>query len=283
LLIPCVFISFNAEQAGNPTLKSLHIDQTAKNKLFPGGNMEGKESRFGITTSALWMSATTATSNGSVNTMADSFTPIGGLMPLWLMHLGEVAFGGVGSGLYGILLLTIITIFIGGLMVGRTPEYLGKKISTYEMKMAALIVLIVPLLILVFSAIAVLMPWGKTSMGNPNEHGLTEVLYAFTSLANNNGSAFAGLNASTSIFCYLGGIVMLIGRFWIAIPILAIAGSLAEKKTSSISAGTLQTHSLFFIALLVCIIMLVGALSFFPVLTLGPIAEQLTLWSQYGS
>lgn len=273
LFIPLMSIAVIAEQQGNPALTQIGIT---------GGNMEGKETRFGIVNSALWASATTATSNGSVNAMHDSFTPLGGLIPLWLMHLGEVVFGGVGSGLYGMLMLVVITVFIAGLMVGRTPEYLGKKIEAYEMKMAAVSVLVMPLIVLVFTALATITKWGVSSIASPGTHGFSEMLYAFTSMGNNNGSAFAGLNANTPFYTIVGGISILIGRYWIAIPTLALAGSLAQKKIIPKNAGTLATHSPLFVVLLIGVILILGALTFFPALALGPIAEQLMLWTQYG-
>src|SRR3990167_727041 len=230
VFIPMIFATVIAEQKGNPAFVKMGIDQIAKNTLSPGGNMEGKEIRFGIVNSALWATATTAASNGSVNAMQDSFTPLGGLIPLFLMHLGEIIFGGVGSGLYGMLMVVIVTVFIAGLMIGRTPEYLGKKIEPYEMKMASLAVLVMPLVVLLFTAIAVITKAGTNSISNPGAHGFTEILYAFTSMGSNNGSAFAGLNANTNFYNLLGGVAMLFGRYWIAIPTLAIAGSLAAKK-----------------------------------------------------
>ncbi|MHB1947512.1 MAG: potassium-transporting ATPase subunit KdpA [Gammaproteobacteria bacterium] len=283
ILIPFLFATILSEQQKNPLFSQLGIQQAAEPTLSPGGNMEGKETRFGILNSSIWATATTATSNGSVNAMHDSFTPIGGLIPLWLMHLGEVVFGGVGSGLSGMLMLVIITVFIAGLMVGRTPEYLGKKIEPYEMKMASLAVLIMPLAVLIFTAVSVVLPMGTFSIANPGTHGFTEILYAFTSMTNNNGSAFAGLNANTPYYNILGGIAILIGRYWIAIPILAIAGSLVRKKIVPHSLGTLPTHSPLFIALLISITLILGALTFLPALALGPIVEQLTLWGLYGN
>jgi len=274
IFIPLTILSVTAEQQGNPAFSQLGLNQTQ--------NMEGKETRFGITNSALWATATTAASNGSVNAMHDSFTPLGSLAPLWLMHLGEVIFGGVGSGLYGMLMLVIITVFVAGLMVGRTPEYLGKKIEPYEMKMASIAVLVMPLFVLVFTAIAVITQMGSTSIANPGAHGFTEMLYAFTSMVNNNGSAFAGLNASTPFYTVLGGVGMLIGRYWIAIPTLAIAGSLAQKKIIPSSKGTLATHTPLFVLLLVSVTIVLGALTFFPALALGPIVEHLMLWKTYG-
>lgn len=282
IFVPLVFVCASSEQIGNPAFKQLGIDQTPNSALYSAGNMEGKETRFGIINSALWATATTATSNGSVNSMHDSYTPLGGLVPLLLMHLGEVVFGGVGSGLYGMLLLVIITVFVAGLMVGRTPEYLGKKIEPYEMKMASIAVLVMPLTVLLFTAIATVSNVGISSILNPGAHGFTEILYAFTSMGNNNGSAFAGLNANTHFYNLLGGIAILIGRYWVAIPTLAIAGSLARKKKIPGSSGTLPTHTPLFIILLVGVTIVLGALTFFPALALGPIVEQLMLWNQYG-
>jgi potassium-transporting ATPase potassium-binding subunit len=243
----------------------------------PGGNMEGKETRFGLGASAAWAAVTAATSNGSVDSMHDSYTPLGGMVPLVLIQLGEVIFGGVGSGLYGILVFAIIAVFIAGLMVGRTPEYLGKKIETYEMKMAALIILIPVVEILFGTAVALSTKTGTSSILNPGPHGLSEVLYAFSSGAGNNGSAFAGLNANTTFYNLALGIVMLIGRFWIILPTLAIAGSLARKKLIPESAGTLRTDGPIFVGLLIAVIIVVGALSFFPALALGPIVEHLMM------
>ncbi len=282
IFIPILFLCVFSEQQGNPALSQLGVDQVAQSSLFPGGNMEGKETRFGIINSALWTTATSAASNGSVNSMLDSYIPLGGLVPLWMIHLGEVIFGGVGSGLYGMLMLVIITVFVAGLMVGRTPEYLGKKIEPYEMKMASIAVLVMPLTVLLSTAVAVVMKIGLSSIANPGAHGLSEILYAFSSMGNNNGSAFAGLNTNTPFYNILGGIVMLIARYWIAIPALAIAGSLVRKKIIPSSAGTLETHRPLFIILLVCVTILLGALSFLPALALGPIVEQLMLWGQYG-
>jgi K+-transporting ATPase ATPase A chain len=265
-----------AEQRGNPALTTLGVDQKTS-QTQPGGNMEGKEARFGITDSALWATLTTAASNGSVDAMHDSFTPLGGLIPMWLMQLGEVVFGGVGSGLYGMLAFVIIAVFVSGLMVGRTPEYLGKKIEAYEMKMAALIVLIPPILVLVGTALAVILAMGKSAIFNPGPHGFSEVLYAFSSASNNNGSAFAGLNANTPFYNITLGVAMLFGRFWLAIPTLAMAGSLVRKKKVPVSAGTLPTHTPLFIGWLIAVIVIVGALSFFPALALGPVVEQLMI------
>ncbi|WP_276967322.1 potassium-transporting ATPase subunit KdpA [Metallibacterium scheffleri] len=270
LMIGCVA----AEQAGNPALHGLHVDQHAS-ALQAGGNMEGKEVRFGIVDSAIWSTATTAASNGSVNSMLDSYTPLGGLIPLWLMQLGEVIYGGVGSGLYGMLAFAVVAVFIAGLMVGRTPEYLGKKIEAYEMKMASLVVLIPCALVTIGTAIAVLAPAGLAGMANPGAHGFTEVLYALSSASNNNGSAFAGLAANTAFYNTLLGICMYIARYPLAIGMLAIAGSLAAKKHVPASAGTLPTHTPLFVVLLAVTVIVVGALTFLPALALGPIAESL--------
>lgn len=283
IFIPFTLVGVSSEQAGNPAFARMGVGQFAINDSYPGGNMEGKETRFGIVSSALWAAATTATSNGSTNSMHDSYTPLGGLVPLWMMHLGEVIFGGVGSGLYGMLMLVIITVFVAGLMVGRTPEYLGKKIEPFEMKMASMAVLVMPLIVLFLTALATVTQAGVNSIANPGAHGLTEILYAFTSMATNNGSSFAGLTANTPFYNLLGGVAMLIGRYWIAIPVLAIAGSLAQKKIIPNSSGTLATHTPLFITLLIGITIVLGALSFLPALALGPIVEQMTLWGQYGS
>jgi K+-transporting ATPase ATPase A chain len=264
-----------AEQNGH-TLVKQGVDHTAS-ALSSGGNMEGKEVRFGIANSALWATATTSASNGSVNSMHDSFTPIGGLVPMWLIQLGEVVYGGVGSGLYGMLMFAIIAVFVAGLMVGRTPEYLGKKIESYEMKMSSLVILITPALVLIGTSIGVVTEAGKAGMANPGIHGFSEVLYAFSSASNNNGSAFAGLSANTPFYNTALGIAMLFGRYWLAVPVLAIAGALARKKLVPAGAGTLPTHTPLFVGLLVGVVILVGALTFVPALALGPIVEHLTL------
>jgi len=271
LLAVCVV----AEQNGH-TLVKQGADHTAS-ALSSGGNMEGKEVRFGIATSALWATATTAASNGSVNAMHDSFTPIGGLVPLWLIQLGEVVYGGVGSGLYGMIVFAIIAVFVAGLMVGRTPEYLGKKIEAYEMKMASLVILIPPAVVLIGTAIAVVSPGGKATIFNAGAHGFSEVLYAFSSAGNNNGSAFAGLGANTPFYNTALGFAMLFARYWLAIPTLAIAGALAAKKTVPAGPGTLPTHQALFVGLLIGVVVLVGALTFVPALALGPIVEHLML------
>lgn len=267
-----------AEQAGNPALASLGVDQTAS-EMQPGGNMAGKELRFGIANSALWATATSAASNGSVNTMHDSLMPLGGLVPMWLIQLGEVIYGGVGSGLYGMLAFVIVAVFVAGLMVGRTPEYLGKKIEAYEMKMASLIILIPVILVLVGTALAVSTSAGRAGVFNPGPHGFSEVLYAFSSAGNNNGSAFAGLSGNTPFYNVSLGIVMLVARYWLIIPTLAIAGALVAKKRVPSGAGTLPTHTPLFVGWLIGVVVIVGALSFLPALALGPLVEQLMLAS----
>lgn len=257
-----------AEFQGNPKLTALGIDQSA-------GNLEGKEVRFGVANSVLWAIATTAASNGSVNSMHASYTPLGGLAPMWLMQLGEIIYGGVGSGLYGMLAFVIVAVFVAGLMVGRTPEYLGKKIEVFEMKMASLMILIPVLTVLFGTALAVSLEAGRSSVLNPGPHGFSEILYAFSSAGNNNGSAFAGLNANTDFYNFALGIAMLIARYWLIIPVLAMAGSLAAKKKVPVSAGTLPTHTPLFVFWLIGVIIIVGALSFLPALALGPIVEAL--------
>jgi len=272
LLVVCAV----SEQKGNPALTSLGVDQTAS-LLQSGGNMEGKEARFGIANSTLWATATTAASNGSVNAMHDSFTPLGGLVPMWLMQLGEVVYGGVGSGLYGMLMFVIVAVFIAGLMVGRTPEYMGKKIEAYEMKMASIAILVPPILVLLGTAIAVSTDWGLKGLANTGPHGFSEALYAFSSAGNNNGSAFGGLSANEPHYNTALGIAMLFARYWVAVPALAIAGSLGKKKLVPTGPGTLPTHTPLFVALLIGTVVLVGALTFVPALALGPIVEHLIL------
>ena len=256
------------EQQANPLLTALGVDPL-------GGSMEGKETRFGIAESALFAAITTAASCGAVNAMHDSFTPLGGMVPLVLMQLGEVVFGGVGSGLYGMLIFAILAVFISGLMIGRTPEYLGKKIETYEMKMSSIAILATPLLVLIGTAIAVLVADGRAGIANPGAHGFSEILYAFSSAANNNGSAFAGLSANTPFYNIMLAIAMWFGRFGVIVPVLAIAGSLAAKKRLAVTAGTLPTHGPLFVILLVGIVLLVGLLNYVPALALGPVIEQL--------
>jgi K+-transporting ATPase ATPase A chain len=239
--------------------------------------MEGKEVRFGIVNSALWATATTAASNGSVNSMHDSFTPLGGAVTIFMMQLGEVAFGGVGSGLYGMLVFVIVAVFVAGLLVGRTPEYLGHKIETYEMKMASLLILIMPMTVLTLTAFAVVTEAGRATIFNPGAHGFSEVLYLFTSQTNNNGSAFAGIGANTPFYNLWGGIAMFIGRYWLAVPTLALGGALAAKKLVPATESTLPTHTPLFIAWLIAVVILVGALNFLPALALGPIVEHLIM------
>lgn len=279
IFVAVMVLAVLSEQAGNPRLAALGVDDQAS-ALQSGGNMEGKEVRFGIANSALWATATTAASNGSVNSMHDSYTPLGGLAPLFMMHLGEVIFGGVGSGLYGMLVFAIVAVFVAGLMVGRTPEYLGKKIEAYEMKMASLLILIMPIVVLGFTALALVTKAGTATIYNtsPAPHGFSEVLYAFTSMGNNNGSAFAGLGANNPFYNLTGGLAMLFARYWLAIPALAIAGSLAGKKLVPAGAGTLATHTPLFVALLIGVVIIVGGLTFIPALALGPIVEHLMLW-----
>jgi len=280
VFVALVFVAVPAEQSGNPALAALGVDQTASVQQA-GGNMEGKETRFGIVNSALWATATTAASNGSVNSMHDSFTPIGGLVPMFLMQLGEVIFGGVGSGLYGMIVFAIVAVFIAGLMIGRTPEYLGKKIEAYEMKMAAVIILVPPLVVLGGTAIALMLDIGKASVFNPGAHGFSEVLYAFSSAGNNNGSAFGGLSANVPFYNFMLGLAMLFSRYWLMVPVLAIAGSLAAKKTVPFGAGTLPTHTPLFAVLLIITVLMVGALTFVPALALGPIVEHLQMISHH--
>lgn len=269
------------EQQGNPLLAQLlGADQTAS-ALQSGGNMEGKETRYGIGASALWAAATTSASNGSVNSMHDSYTPLGGLVPMVLMQLGEVVYGGVGSGLYGMLVFAMMAVFIAGLMIGRTPEYLGKKIEAFDMKMVAIAILMTPALVLLGTAIAVMASGGRATIFNPGAHGFSEVLYAFSSAANNNGSAFAGLGANTPFYNGWLGVAMWVGRFAVIVPVLAIAGSLAAKKRVAQGPGTLPTHGLLFVGLLVGTVLLVGALTYVPALALGPVVEHLMLWPGY--
>ncbi len=266
-----------AENQGNPQLTALGVDQTTTDTQ-PGGNMEGKEARFGIANSVLWATATTAASNGSVNSMHDSYTPLGGLVPMWLIQLGEVIFGGVGSGLYGMLMFVVVAVFVAGLMIGRTPEYLGKKIEAHEIKMASIVVL-VPLFTCLFgTAIATMVDAGRSSVANPAAHGFSEILYAFSSASGNNGSAFAGLSANTPFYNTALGIVMFFARFWIIIPVLAFAGSIVVKKRVPTGVGTLPTHGLLFVLWLVGVVIVIGALTFFPALALGPIVEHLQLY-----
>ena len=266
------------EQAGNPLLSSLGVDQ-AQSALQAGGNMEGKETRFGIAASTLFAAVTTAASCGAVNAMHDSFMPLAGAVPLVLIQLGEVVFGGVGSGLYGMLVFAILTVFIAGLMIGRTPEYLGKKIESYDMKMVSIAILVTPILVLAGTALGVGAEAGRAGIANPGAHGFSEILYAFSSAANNNGSAFAGLSANTPFYNTLLAIAMWFGRFGVIVPVLAVAGSLAVKKRLPVTAGTLPTHGPLFVLLLIGTVVLVGLLNYVPALALGPVAEHFMLFS----
>jgi K+-transporting ATPase ATPase A chain len=279
MFVAMVILVSPQEQAGNPLLSSLGVDQAAS-VLQPGGNMEGKEARFGIAASTLFAAITTSASCGAVIAMHDSFMPLGGAVPLVLMQLGEVVFGGVGSGLYGMLLFAVLTVFIAGLMIGRTPEYLGKKIESYDMKMVSIAILATPILVLAGTAIAVAMDAGKAGIANPGAHGFSEILYAFSSAANNNGSAFAGLSANTPFYNVMLGIAMWFGRFAVIVPVLALAGSLAGKKRLAVNAGTLPTHGPLFVLLLIGTVLLVGLLNYVPALALGPVAEHFMLFSQ---
>ena len=277
IFVVAVVVVTQQEQQGNPLLAALGTDQGAS-ALQPGGNMEGKEARFGIAATALFAAITTAASCGAVNGMHDSFTPMGGAVPLVLMQLGEVVFGGVGTGLYSMLIFAILAVFIAGLMIGRTPEYLGKKIETYEMKMTSIAILVTPILVLAGTAVAVLADAGKAGIANPGAHGFSEILYAFTSAGNKNGSAFAGLSANTPFYNTLLAVAMWFGRFGVIVPVLAITGSLAAKKRMAVTAGTLPTHGPLFVSLLIGTVLLVGLLNYVPALALGPVVEHLMLW-----
>jgi len=279
MFVAAVFAVIPAEQAGNPQWAALGVDQSASASQS-GGNMEGKEVRFGITASALFAVVTTAASCGAVNAMHDSFTPLGGMVPLVLMQLGEVVFGGVGTGLYGMLVFAILAVFMAGLMIGRTPEYLGKKIEVREIKLTSVAILVTPILVLVGTAIAVSTEAGRAGIANPGAHGFSEILYALTSAANNNGSAFAGLSANTPFYNVLLALAMWFGRFGVIVPVLAIAGSLAAKKRLPVTAGTMPTHGPLFVVLLIGTVLLVGLLNYVPSLALGPVIEHLMLWAQ---
>ena len=279
LFVACVVAATAFEQQGNPVLAALGADQ-ASSALQSGGNMEGKEVRFGIHASSLFAVITTAASCGAVNAMHDSFTPLGGMVPLVLMQLGEVVFGGVGAGLYGMLVFATMAVFIAGLMIGRTPAYLGKKIEAHEMKMVSIAILVTPLLVLVGTAMAVMAGAGRAGIQDPGAHGFTEVLYALTSAANNNGSAFAGLSANTPFYNVLLGLAMVFGRFGVIVPVLAMAGSLAAKQRAAATDGTLPTHGPLFVALLIGTVLLVGLLNYVPALALGPVADHLMLWAR---
>jgi K+-transporting ATPase ATPase A chain len=277
LFVSLLSLAEYSEQHGNPLLARLGVDQSVS-AMAPGGNMEGKETRFGIAASALFATVTTATSCGAVNGMHDSFTPLGGLVPLFQMQLGEVVFGGVGTGLYSILIFAIVGVFIAGLMIGRTPEYLGKKIEAFEMKMSSIAILVMPFIVLTGTAVAVSVEAGRAAVANPGAHGFSEILYAFSSAGNNNGSAFAGISANTPFYNVALALVMWLGRFWPIVAVLAIAGSLAAKKRVPTSEGTMPTHGVTFVILLIGTVLLVGALTFVPALALGPIVEHLMLW-----
>lgn len=279
MFVVAVIAVVSAEQAGNPQWTSLGVDQ-ASSVVQSGGNMEGKEVRFGITASALFAAVTTAASCGAVNAMHDSFTPLGGMVPMVLMQLGEVVFGGVGTGLYGMLVFAILAVFMAGLMIGRTPEYLGKKIEVREMKLTSVAILVTPILVLVGTAIAVSAGAGKAGIANPGAHGFSEILYALTSAGNNNGSAFAGLSANTPFYNVLLAMAMWFGRFGVIVPVLAIAGSLAAKKRLPVTAGTMPTHGPLFVVLLIGTVLLVGLLNYVPSLALGPVIEHLVLWAK---
>jgi K+-transporting ATPase ATPase A chain len=280
LFVVAVIAVTPAEQAGNPLLPPLGVDQMAS-ATQAGGNMEGKEVRFGIAASSLFAAVTTAASCGAVNGMHDSMTPLGGMVPLVLMQLGEVVFGGVGTGLYSMLIFAVLAVFIAGLMIGRTPEYLGKKIEAHEMKLTSIAILVTPIMVLAGAAIAVIADAGKAGVANPGAHGFTEILYALTSAANNNGSAFAGLSANTPFYNALLGIAVWIGRFGVIVPVLAIAGALAAKKRLPVTAGTMPTHGPLFVVLLIGTVLLVGLLNYVPALALGPMVEHLMLWSAH--
>ena len=290
ILVPLMCLCVGAEERAPPTIAqagvdvAAHVPETAGPgsetvPAMPGGNMEGKETRFGTADSAVWAAITTAASNGSVNAMHDSFTPLGGFVPLILMQLGEVVVGGVGSGLYGLLMFAIVAVFISGLMVGRTPEYLGKKIEAFEMKMASVAILVPCLVVLAGTAIAVASAAGRAGILNPGPHGFSEILYAFSSAGNNNGSAFAGLTVNTPFYNTLLGLAMLLARYWVLIPALAVAGSLAAKGITPATSGTLPTHRPLFVVMLTAVVLIVGALTFFPALALGPLVEHLRMLS----
>jgi K+-transporting ATPase ATPase A chain len=278
VFVPLLAADYALEAPGNPVLATLGVDQAAT-ATNPGGNMEGKEMRLGVANSTLWAVATTSASNGSVNSMHDSFMPLAGMIPMWLLQLGEVIYGGVGSGLYGMIMFALIGVFIAGLMIGRTPEYLGKKIGAFEVKMASIAILLPPLLVLCGTAVAVMVDAGKAGVANPAEHGFSEILYAFSSASNNNGSAFAGISANTPFYNTSLGIVMLFARYWLAIVVLAIAGAFAGAKLVPPSAGTLPTHTPLFVFVLIGVVITVGALTFVPALALGPVVEHLLIYA----
>jgi len=277
LFVTLLMVTVHSEQQGNPLIAQLGVDQAAS-PTQAGGNMEGKETRFGIAASALFATITTATSCGAVNGMHDSFTPLGGLVPLFQMQLGEVVFGGVGTGIYSMLIFAIVGVFIAGLMIGRTPEYLGKKIEAFEMKMSSIAILVMPFIVLTGTAVAVSVDAGKAGVANPGAHGFSEILYAFSSAGNNNGSAFAGISANTPFYNVALALTMWLGRFWPIVAVLAVAGSLAAKKRIPVSEGTMPTHGITFVILLIGTVLLVGALTYVPALALGPIVEHVMLW-----
>jgi K+-transporting ATPase ATPase A chain len=277
LFVTLLVVTVHSESQGNPLIAQLGVDQAAS-PTQAGGNMEGKETRFGIAASALFATITTATSCGAVNGMHDSFTPLGGLVPLFQMQLGEVVFGGVGTGIYSMLIFAIVGVFIAGLMIGRTPEYLGKKIEAFEMKMSSIAILVMPFIVLTGTAVAVSVDAGKAGVANPGAHGFSEILYAFSSAGNNNGSAFAGISANTPFYNVALALTMWLGRFWPIVAVLAVAGSLAAKKRIPVSEGTMPTHGVTFVILLIGTVLLVGALTFVPALALGPIVEHVMLW-----
>jgi potassium-transporting ATPase potassium-binding subunit len=276
LFVPLVILAFHSEQLGNPLIAKQGVDQVAST-LQAGGNMEGKETRFGIAASSIFAAAATGTSTGAVNTSHDSMMPMGGFVPMFLMQLGEVAPGGVGTGVYSILIFAILGVFIAGLMIGRTPEYLGKKIEAFEMKMASIFILTTPFAVLIGTAVAVMTVAGKAGVGNPGAHGFSEILYAFTSAANNNGSSFGALTASTVFYNVATALAMFIGRFWPIMAALAIAGSLAAKKRVPVTDGTMPTHGPLFVTLLIGSILLIGVLTYVPALALGPVVEHFVL------
>jgi potassium-transporting ATPase potassium-binding subunit len=276
LFVPLAILAFHSEQGGNPLIAQQGVDQISST-LQPGGNMEGKETRFGIAASSLFVSAATGTSTGAVNSTPDSMMPLGGFVPMFLMQLGEVAPGGVGTGIYSILIFAVLGVFIAGLMIGRTPEYLGKKIEAFEMKMASVFILTTPFAVLIGTAVAVMTDAGKAGVGNPGAHGFSEILYAFTSSANNNGSAFAGLTATSVFYNVSTGFAMFVGRFWPIVAALAIAGALAAKKRVPVTEGTMPTHGPLFVTLLLGSILLIGVLTYVPALALGPVVEHFLL------
>ncbi len=278
LFVALLAVEAYNEQRGNPLLPALGVDQAAS-ATQAGGNMEGKETRFGIAASVLFASVTTATSCGATNGLHDSFTPLGGFVPLFQMQLGEVVFGGVGSGLYSMLIFAVVGVFIAGLMIGRTPEYLGKKIEAFEMKMSSIAILVMPFIVLTGTAVAVSVDAGRAGVGNPGAHGFSEILYAFSSAGNNNGSAFAGISANTPFYNVALALTMWLGRFWPIVAVLAVAGSLAAKKRIPVSDGTMPTHGPTFVVLLIGTVLLVGALTFVPALALGPVVEHVMLWA----